>query len=185
MRRFYQTLIWLHPRAFRTEFGEEMLWIFEEHSGECGRVALLFDAAVSLARQTLFRIEHWKVPMSLAGAFFQVSIVMGSFAAAQPHIATGIAREQFRGDWTGMAQLDGRKVPLEIDFDADGNAWSAEAYLNGVPLRVAEVHAKPGSIRFRIDSGRDVVEFEAKRWPHGGHMSGVAQGHGTFTLARD
>ncbi len=51
LRSLYRGLIHLHPTSFRSEFGEEMLWIFDEETGG-GRVFSLFlDAAHSVLLQ--------------------------------------------------------------------------------------------------------------------------------------
>ena len=34
IRALYFGLIWLHPPGFREEFGDEMLWIFDENPRE-------------------------------------------------------------------------------------------------------------------------------------------------------
>jgi hypothetical protein len=51
LRSLYRGLIHLHPASFRSEFGEEMLWIFDEETSS-GRVFSLFlDAAHSVLLQ--------------------------------------------------------------------------------------------------------------------------------------
>jgi hypothetical protein len=44
-------MIWMHPTPFRAEFGEEMLWIFDEESRKGPAAHLLFDAIRSIAVQ--------------------------------------------------------------------------------------------------------------------------------------
>lgn len=50
LRLVYRAILCLHPHSFRAEFGDEMLWIFDE---ECQRGAgkLLVDGALSAVRQ--------------------------------------------------------------------------------------------------------------------------------------
>jgi len=73
-RTLYRCLLRLHPGGFRRQFGEEMLWIFDEASVTQGSGALLVDAARSLARQWVLRSGSWKVAVALAGALIQVTI---------------------------------------------------------------------------------------------------------------
>jgi hypothetical protein len=48
-RLAYRFLLRLHPASFQHDFGDEMLWIFDEQPGAA--TYLLFDGAVSLLRQ--------------------------------------------------------------------------------------------------------------------------------------
>ena len=74
IRMFYAILVRLHPRAFREEFAEEMLWIFDQESGVRCRARLFVDVFVSLGRQRWFR-NHESAPLSSAdgGPAFYVS----------------------------------------------------------------------------------------------------------------
>src|SRR5260370_37348179 len=45
----------LHPRIFREQFGEEMMWIFEEATQTHGALRLLGDGVISLMRQWILR----------------------------------------------------------------------------------------------------------------------------------
>lgn len=71
LRRLYTLLISIHPRSFRQHFGEEMLSIFDD-TEPSGRASVVGDAAVSAARQWLFRPEFREgdnsTPRRLAGA---------------------------------------------------------------------------------------------------------------------
>jgi hypothetical protein len=120
-------------------------------------------------------------------AFLQVAMVMGWLSPSQRNLAARMAHDQFIGEWSGEARLEGTAVPLTIDFTSSGAEWNAEASLGGVPLRVHQVRVEPGYVRFQLDSGRAIVEFEGKRAQRGGRVSGVAKGalRGTFTLLRD
>jgi hypothetical protein len=73
MRALYRCLLWLHPPAFRRQFAEEMLWIFDE-SGESG--PLLLDGLVSLARQWLLRSGWWKTAAAVVLAMLQVGVMV-------------------------------------------------------------------------------------------------------------
>ena len=68
MRYLYASLIRLHPPAFRQQFAQEMLWIFEEAEDAWGAGSLFRDAILSLLRQWLIRSDLWKwVVAGLAG----------------------------------------------------------------------------------------------------------------------
>jgi hypothetical protein len=55
IRMIYSFLVRMHPRAFRNQFGEQMLSIFDDSCGERGSLRLLADASMSLLRQWLWR----------------------------------------------------------------------------------------------------------------------------------
>src|SRR5262249_50783325 len=54
-RRLYRSILRLHPARFRREFGDEMLWIFDEELAKRGAVPLFLDALASLGRQWMLR----------------------------------------------------------------------------------------------------------------------------------
>jgi hypothetical protein len=60
----------MHPQAFRREFADEMLCIYEE----AGSASFFADALVSLTRQWLLRSGGWKIAVVLAGALLQMSL---------------------------------------------------------------------------------------------------------------
>ena len=51
LRTAYRAILHLHPQAFRAEFGEEMLWIFEEESRTGAVPRLLLDGMRSIVVQ--------------------------------------------------------------------------------------------------------------------------------------
>ena len=61
-RTLYELLLRLHPQAFREEFAEEMLWIFDQESGLGYRTRLLADGIASLGRQRWLR-KHEETPV--------------------------------------------------------------------------------------------------------------------------
>jgi len=79
IRTLYRSLLWLHPPFFRRQFGDEMLWIFDQsaasqdHSTQ-GTRALFLDGLASLARQWMLRSGWWKVAVALALAMVQISL---------------------------------------------------------------------------------------------------------------
>lgn len=74
IRTLYRFLLWLHPPAFRDQFAEEMLWIFDEGAASQGVVRLLADGFTSLMRQWVLRSGSWKVAAAVAGGVLQVTI---------------------------------------------------------------------------------------------------------------
>jgi hypothetical protein len=72
-RSLYRGLVWLHPRAFRAEFAEEMIWIYDEASGD-GVLPLFADGVLSLMRQWLIRSGVWKPAVAGIGGFLYIAI---------------------------------------------------------------------------------------------------------------
>lgn len=73
-RRFYASLLRLHPPAFRRRFANEMLWVFDEALVSEGAVVLLFDLLISIMRQWLLRSGVWKAALAIALAAVQVTV---------------------------------------------------------------------------------------------------------------
>ena len=82
-RALYRGLVWLHPREFRTEFGGEMQWIFDEASAN-GVIALFADAVVSLLRQWVVRYGTWKIAAGLAGGILHMWLVFACLMLRPP-----------------------------------------------------------------------------------------------------
>jgi hypothetical protein len=76
-RALYRGVVRLHPAAFRKQFGEEMLCIFDEAGKAEGTLPLLLDAVISLARQWTLRSGAWKVVAAACGAWVQVIAALG------------------------------------------------------------------------------------------------------------
>lgn len=79
IRRVYRYLVQAHPRAFRLQFEEEMLWIFDQAAGSPGVASLFADAGISLARQWLIRSSLWKWLVASVVAVVPLIIAFGSF----------------------------------------------------------------------------------------------------------
>src|SRR6266404_8515686 len=62
----YRCIVQLHPQAFRSQFGEEMMWTFEQAAETHGAFRLLGVGLVSLTRQWVFRPRPWSVAMTEA-----------------------------------------------------------------------------------------------------------------------
>jgi uncharacterized membrane protein len=78
-RTLYRWLVYLHPPTFRLRFEEELLWIFDESSDASGATPLLYDVAISLARQWVLRSGMWKWALGLIAGALPVLIGFGSF----------------------------------------------------------------------------------------------------------
>ncbi|MDA1312785.1 MAG: hypothetical protein O2968_05570 [Acidobacteria bacterium] len=92
LRLFYRCLLRLHPSRFRQRYQAEMLWIFDQQDGAVGRVAVVGDGFVSLARQWLFRPVNWQDTLAAAAAPVARSVEgipsFYTFEAVRPRSAT-------------------------------------------------------------------------------------------------
>ena len=79
MRLVYRCLLWLHPAAFRRQFAEEMLWIFDEAADSWGAVSLFSDATFSLARQWVLRSGLWMWVVASIAGLIPLILAFGSF----------------------------------------------------------------------------------------------------------
>jgi hypothetical protein len=74
MRTLYRGLVLLHPTAFRTQFGAEMEWIFDES----GRpLKLVADVLISLARQWILRTKLWIFALAAIGGLVPFALGLG------------------------------------------------------------------------------------------------------------
>src|SRR5258708_17417309 len=73
-RMAYLCIVRLHPHAFRDQFGEEMMWTFEQAVETHGAFRLLGDGLVSLTRQWVFRPRSWGVAMTEAVPYTSAEI---------------------------------------------------------------------------------------------------------------
>jgi len=76
MRAVYMSLLWLHPRAFRERFAEEMLWIFDETQTIGGKGFLLCGGVSSVARQWVVRCGMWKLAVAVLLALIQAVFIL-------------------------------------------------------------------------------------------------------------
>ena len=86
-RALYAGLVWLHPPRFRAEFGDEMLWIFDESAPRAApaEVARLFaDGAVSILRQWIIGCGTWKIAAGFLGGILHLWLVFGLLMLRPP-----------------------------------------------------------------------------------------------------
>jgi hypothetical protein len=79
VRSLYRGLVRLHPAAFRLQFAEEMLWIFNQAVGTWGAASLVADASISLSRQWLIRSGLWIWVVAGVAGMVPILIAFGSF----------------------------------------------------------------------------------------------------------
>ncbi len=79
IRQVYRCLLWLHPAAFRQQFEEEMLWIFDEAADAWGAPSFFSDAICSLVRQWLLRSGLWIWVVADIAGIIPLIIAFGSF----------------------------------------------------------------------------------------------------------
>jgi hypothetical protein len=95
IRVFYFGLVWLHPPRFRAEFGDEMLWIFDESAAQSlWRIPGLFtDAILSILRQWIIGCGTWKIAAGFLGGILHLWLVFGLLMLRPPLIPVS-ARDQ-------------------------------------------------------------------------------------------
>jgi CubicO group peptidase (beta-lactamase class C family) len=119
----------LHPRIFREQFGEEMMWIFEEATETHGALRLLVDGVISLMRQWILRPRPSSVVVAEAAS---AALHEGGLFAWE-HIGTSRSRlpagcwlqgglmslALFTGVWLAANQV-GRRMPV-TSFGGDSD----------------------------------------------------------------
>jgi hypothetical protein len=86
MRKLYSALIRLHPPSFREQFGDEMLWIFEESAGASvwNAPPLFADALGSILRQWVIGCGTWKIAAGFLGGILHLWLVFGLLMLRPP-----------------------------------------------------------------------------------------------------
>ena len=90
-RALYSGLVRLHPRPFRAEFGDEMLWIFDESAAQSPwrSVPRLFaDAILSVLRQWVIGCGTWKIAAAFLGGVLHLWLVFGLLMLRPPLLHT-------------------------------------------------------------------------------------------------
>jgi len=130
-RMAHRCIVQLHPHAFRDQFGEEMMWTFEQAVETHGAFRLLVDGLVSLTRQWVFRPRSWGVAMTEAAP--STSGEMGLFAwehinASPARLPAGrwmqgslISLALFAGVWLAATESV-KRAPIESFGIESGSA---------------------------------------------------------------
>ena len=125
----YRVLVRWHPEPFREQFGDEMVWIFEETK----QPALFCDALVSLARQWVLRSGAWTMAAGCGVAFVVFSAIFG-FGVA-PVLAhrqvRPVAPAQFGGTWSGNFSWPAPAGRMELTLANLGDSWTGEFAVSG------------------------------------------------------
>src|SRR4051812_13998581 len=92
--RFYRRLLWLYPREFREEYGEEMAYVFRNRAADEGAVrlwlALLGDAVRTAPREHFAVLSNdvrhafrlfWRTPIVTAMALLTIALGVGTSTA--------------------------------------------------------------------------------------------------------
>jgi putative ABC transport system permease protein len=92
--RFHRRLMWLYPREFREEYGEEMAYVYRNRAANEGAVrlwlALLADIVRTAPREHLSVLSHdvrhafrlfWRTPIVTATALLTIALGVGSTTA--------------------------------------------------------------------------------------------------------
>jgi len=141
-RHFYCCLLRLHPDAFRQEFADEMLWIFDQASAK-GTVAPLFaDALTSIARQWILRMTWGKLPA--AAEPISASAGFGTFAwknVALPDSALPASRV-LQG--AAVAIAFGTVLSFAASRPAQGALARSSKQVSGASSRLEFVSNAPG-----------------------------------------
>jgi len=179
-RSLYRSLLWLHPPAFRAQFAEEMLWIYDE-TAAAGVIPLFTDGFVSLTRQWLFNSGT----LTLAAAGFGGALHMALFLVmAIPMVQQSSDRVyvrralfangpvdttsvRFSGKWVGTLRSTGPSGPIELMLKKAGPVWAGRLYIQGPdgamhggPLQAIKV--EDDSLRFSVQAGDADMTFSGK-----------------------
>ena len=179
-RSLYRSLLWLHPPAFRAQFAEEMLWIYDE-TAAAGVIPLFTDGFVSLARQWLFN----SATLTLAAAGFGGAVHMALFLVmAIPMVQQSSDRVyvrraifangpvdttsvRFSGNWVGTLRSTGPTGPIELILKKAGPAWMGKLYIQGQdgamhggPLEAIKVEGD--SLHFSVQAGDADMTFSGR-----------------------
>lgn len=121
MRAVYAGLVRLHPPAFRAEFGDEMLWIFDESAAVSPwrTAALLFaDAIVSILRQWVIGCGTWKIAAGFIGGVLHLWLVFALLMLRPPLLHTAI---------------DSNEQPIIFHHEETPACWNCAALASHIP----------------------------------------------------
>jgi hypothetical protein len=166
----------MHPEPFREQFGEEMLWIFEETR----QFALFCDALVSLARQWLLRSGAWTMAAGGGVAFVVFAAIFGfGVAPVLAHRPTpAISQAQFGGTWSGNFAWPAPVGRMELTLAKLGDAWTGEFAVRGLDGALhrgpaEEIVFEGDSITFHVRTAYGPLKFNGTL--SGGRLAGALQ----------
>src|SRR5258705_255544 len=158
----YRCMVRLHPRAFREQFGQEMMWIFEEAAETHGAFRLLSDGIVSLARQWVFRPRSLEVRVTVGAvstsretAWFAWDHINASPSrlSARRWLQGGVVSlALFAGAWLAVTQSTSR-LPIK-SFGTDSKSTrSARGLAPSVAKDAGSGSATGGAYEYRVYAG--------------------------------
>src|SRR5438445_10491329 len=128
-RLAYRCVVRMHPRIFREQFGEEMMWIFEEATETHGALRLLGDGVISVVRQWVLRPRPSRVVVAEAAsaALHEARLFAWAHIGSSPlRLPAGrwlqgglMSVAVFTGVWPGANQT-GNGMPVR-SFGADSD----------------------------------------------------------------
>ena len=83
-RAAYRALLALHPPAFRRQFADELMWVFDQAEQDHETSGFCFDMALSLARHWFRERLVWAVGGAITGGML---LIFWMSATAPPHAA--------------------------------------------------------------------------------------------------
>jgi CubicO group peptidase (beta-lactamase class C family) len=136
-RLAYRCVVRMHPHIFREQFGEEMMWIFEEATETHGALRLLGDGVLSLVRQWVLcpRASSVVVAEAASAALQEPGFFAWNHIGTSPsRLSAGrwlqgglMSLALFAGVWLAANQA-GKRMPV-TSFGADSdNAMRAGGF---------------------------------------------------------
>ena len=130
-RVLYQWLVRLHPASFREQFGEEMLWIFDECAGK-EVVLLLGDGVASLSRQWFIRSGVWRFGVgAIISGLLMLSVCYGVQDALEKALLRGNLRRFAETEHRLLVPSPSRHTSEAVSQEADKSPAPIDA-LRGI-----------------------------------------------------
>jgi len=177
-RALYRSLVQLHPPAFRREFGDEMVSIFDEAAKVDGAGRLFADGVLSLGRQWLVRAGTWKVAVAAMAGFAEILLAytmaygppVGRSCGAdvpQAESAAYVTLARFSGQWKGNLKSTGPSGFIELTLAWKGAAWMGTIQLQGPDGgmhggAVEDIQVEGDVLRFRVRAGDADMNFNGR-----------------------
>lgn len=115
LRLVYRAILRLHPVGFRAEFGDEMLWIFDEESRRGAALRLLVDGLRSILVQNLRpRLQQ----VEIAGPYYR------EIDSSLPSERLGQAVLTVLFCFVSMTLFMSMIVPLVVSYVRSFRLWS-------------------------------------------------------------